>query len=178
MRKTSVFVGLVAVAVTAAAAWNLNAAPPQGVAGGPPFQRGFGGPPWRGADSPIAKFAQGRIGRMLVLRSELDITPEQRQQLIAKLKPHREDVVTAVRDMHAARTALASAVTADAPNEAAIRAAAEKLGKEIGDAAVVVSGVVADARKVLTDEQVKKIQAARADSLDAVDDLFEKLLSE
>ena len=177
MRKTSMCVSLVALAVTVAAGWNLSAAPPEG-AGGPPFQRGFGGPPWRGGDSPIAKFVQGRIGRMLVLRSELDISPKQRQQLIAKLKPHREDVLKAVKSVHAARTELASAVTADSTDESAIRTAAEKLGTEIGNAAVVMSGVVADAREVLTDEQVKQIRDARADSVDAFDKLFSKLLGE
>ena len=61
------------------------------------------------------------------------------------------------------------------PDEKAIRAAADDLGKSIGDAAVLASHIRQQIAPILTDEQKHEIGDFRSQSDAAVDKFFAKM---
>jgi periplasmic protein CpxP/Spy len=124
---------------------------------------------------PVRMFLSGQLGRLLELRSELDLTADQRSQIREIVKSHRQEIADAIRPMVEKRRALRDATLAENANEATIRAAADELGKAIGDAAVVGSHVKAEIHKVLTPEQQEKISHFRGESQSAVDKFLDKM---
>ena len=127
------------------------------------------------ADTPLGRFIQGRIGRALILRSELNVTEAQRQQVRAILESYRSDIAAVVKPLVAKRRALREATMADQPDEKAIRAAADELGKAIGDAAVLGAKVKGEARKVLSDSQVERIKQFQKDNDESVDAFLDQV---
>lgn len=124
---------------------------------------------------PLRMFIQGQIGRMMTLRSELDVSEEQREAIKKIVLGHRSEIVTVAKPIVEKRRALRDATMAKDSNEEAIRSAANDLGKAIGDAAVLASKVKSEVGKVLTPEQQHKIEAFRQESDQSVDNFIEKL---
>jgi Spy/CpxP family protein refolding chaperone len=120
-------------------------------------------------------FIHGEIGRLMTLHSELDLSADQREQLHAIVKNHKSEIVAVAKPIVEEKRALRDATVAKEPNEAAIRSAADKLGKSIGDAAVLASKLKGEAAKVLTSDQVKKIENFRTESDNAVDSFLAKI---
>ena len=116
-------------------------------------------------DTPLKDFIRGQIGRWMVLRSELKLSPEQKQQLRTTLISHKKAIAQTVESVVVKRQALRDAVLAE-KDEETIRAAASDLGKAIGDAAVKASRLHHELKTKLhlTKEQVAKLKAFRADS--------------
>ena len=112
---------------------------------------------------PLARFIHGQIGRLMVLKADLAMTDEQRDQLRGILKNHRDELVPVIKQVAGKREALREAVLAETPNEESIRGDAAELGKAIGDAAVVFSRVAGQAKTVLTADQLAKISEFRQD---------------
>ena len=129
-------------------------------------------------DRPLARLIRGQIGRWLVLRSELNLTDDQKQQIAAILKSHKAEIVQAVQPIVEKHRALRAAVTAPSPDEKAIRAASDDLGHAIGDAAVLASKIRGKIAPILTDQQRQEIQDFRSQSDHAVDDFFAKVAAE
>jgi len=131
---------------------------------------GWGAQPAGGDDPsafcapPIARLIAGNIGRFLIIRSELNVTPEQRSKIAATVKSHQGEIRSVAKDILGKRTALREAVLATPNNEEAIRKAATDLGKAIGNAAVLASRVIAEARPALTSEQIERIRKFRMDN--------------
>jgi hypothetical protein len=121
---------------------------------------------------PISRLITGNIGRLLVLRSELNVSNEQREKIRSAVRSHKDEIrpiaATILKKKRALREALLS------QNEEAIRSASAELGKSIGDASVVASKVVKDASKVLSPEQLEKIEKYRM----AADGASDRWLSE
>jgi Spy/CpxP family protein refolding chaperone len=122
-----------------------------------------------GPARPLRMFFSGQFGRLLELRSELDLTTEQRKQIRDILINHRAEIATVIKPVVEERRALREATLTQNVDEAKIRAAAADLGKAIGDAAVVGSTIKAEVRAVLTPEQQKKVDEYRVDTESAVD---------
>ncbi len=118
---------------------------------------------------PIAKLITGSLGRLLVLKSELGITGTQKAEIQAIVKRSMGEMVPSLRSVVDRKRKLRDAVLADHPDEGAIRAAANDLGKSIGDIAVKASKVVLEARKQLTKEQIDKLTKFRSDQDAGVD---------
>jgi len=159
-----------ALVLPAVAAVTLLAAAPAARAADP-----MPGPAWR--STPLGKLISGSLGRMMVLRSELDLTDEQRTQVVSVLREHRVEIGQAARNVVRGRRALDTAVTAGATDEPAIRKAASQLGEAIGDAAVMRASIRAQLRPILTEQQVERIDRFRSDQQQAVDQYLEKLTS-
>jgi Spy/CpxP family protein refolding chaperone len=121
---------------------------------------------------PLRMLASGQFGRLLALRSELDLTAEQRNKIRAILKSHKSDIASALQPVAEKRRTLREATLAESANEAAIRVAADELGKAIGDAAVMGSQIKQEVRAVLTPEQREKVTQFRQQSDSAIDDFF------
>jgi Spy/CpxP family protein refolding chaperone len=110
----------------------------------------------------IGRLISGNIGRFLVLRSELKLTPAQRYQIASVVKSHRQEIAPVAKAVIEKKRALREAVLLIKPgDDKAIRLAANELGKAIGDAAVVASKVIGDAKGALTQEQLERIQQFR-----------------
>ena len=94
-------------------------------------------PSWRQlADTPVGRMISGNLGRLLVLRSEMNVTPEQRAEIRGVLVGHRSQIAATVKSVREKHLVLRDAVLADQPDEGKIRAAARELGIALGDAAV------------------------------------------
>jgi len=119
---------------------------------------------------PIGRLIAGNIGRLLVLKSELNVTDEQKRKIAATVKSHRDEIRPVAQTVIEKRKALREAVMAQPANDQAIRAAATDLGKAIGDAAVVASKVIGEARGALKPDQIERIQKFRASCDDSVAD--------
>jgi Spy/CpxP family protein refolding chaperone len=128
----------------------------------------------RFAQTRIGRLIMGRLGRMLALRSQLNLTPEQKQAVKATLLANRADLKTAVAPVIEKRRALRDAVLSDANDEKAIRAAANDLGKALGDAAVEVNKVKTELKSKagLTPQQIKLIEDFRAQNDAAADQII------
>ena len=124
---------------------------------------------------PLGMLMSGQFGRLLTLRSELGITTDQREQIRGIVKSHRQEIATVLKPVAEKRRALRDATLAETPNDATIHAAADELGKAIGDAAVVGSKIKAEVHDVLTPEQREKITEFRQQSETAVDKFLAKL---
>jgi Spy/CpxP family protein refolding chaperone len=130
------------------------------------------GAPAAGADGgvrPLRAFMSGQFGRLLTLRSELGVTGEQRAEIRQIVASHRSEIVAVAKPIVEKRRALRDAVLAENPDETSIRAAANDLGKAIGDAAVLASQVKPEVYQVLTPEQQKKVEVFRTESHSAMD---------
>jgi Spy/CpxP family protein refolding chaperone len=130
-----------------------------------------------GGPRPWKMFISGQIGRLMSLRSELQLTTEQREQIREILKSHRQELVTVVRPIVEKRRALREATRAKDADERAIRAAADDLGKAIGDAAVVGAKIKAKVMQVMTTDQREKIEEFREQADAAVDRFIEQMAS-
>jgi len=138
----------------------------------------FGGPTTQWADRPLARLIRGQIGRWMVLRSELDLSDDQKQQIGTILESHRAEIVAAVEPVVQKHRTLREAVISANPDEKTIRAAADDLGNAIGNAAVLASRIRGQIAPILTDQQRQEIKDFRSQSDQAVDDFFAKVAAE
>jgi Spy/CpxP family protein refolding chaperone len=117
------------------------------------------------------------FGLLKQLHSDMDVTKDQREKIHGVLKEHRGEIAGVVKPLVEKRRALRDAVMAQNPDEAAIRSAANDLGKAIGDAAVLASKVKPEICKVLTSEQKEKLKEFRQESDKKVDEFVETISS-
>jgi Spy/CpxP family protein refolding chaperone len=133
-----------------------------------------GGTP-AGDMGPLQRLFSGQIHRLLKLRSELDLSADQKDQIHDILESNRSDIASALKPVVAKRQALRELIAAPTTDEPAIRAAADDLGKSIGDAAIEGAKVRAQLWKVLTPQQQDKVTAFRKDSEKATNDALDRL---
>jgi Spy/CpxP family protein refolding chaperone len=165
MLRTKVMVGVLAGVVAIAA-----------IAATPAIHAAAKGAHCGWGNCPLANLIHGHIGRLMVLKSELNVTDEQKAKIKETLKADKPEIAKVAKGVWEKRTALLNAVLAEQSDEQAIRKAADDLGKSIGDAAVVASKVVGQVRPVLTSEQREKIKKFRQDNQEATGKFFDKVL--
>jgi Spy/CpxP family protein refolding chaperone len=129
---------------------------------------------WPGAKTALGRMISGNLGRLMVLRSELNLSDEQRGQVRDVLVRHRGEIVATAQAVRAKRLVLRDAVLAETADEAAIRAAAAELGEQMGEAAVKASKLKAQIAPILTEEQRALIVKFMADREQAVDRFLEQ----
>ena len=110
------------------------------------------------SDTPMKRLIMGKIGRVMVLRSELNVTVEQKKKFKDILVNHKDELAPLARTVVEKKRTLRDAILAENPKEATIRAAAKDLSKTIEEAAVRASKLVAEARPLLTSKQTESIQ--------------------
>jgi len=120
---------------------------------------------------PLRRFISGQIGRLMTLKSDLNLSDDQKQQIKQIVLSHRSEIVAVAKPLVESKRALRDATFAANPDEQAIRAAADKLGKAVADAAVLASKIKMEAAKVLTADQMKTLSEFR-DSTDKSVDRF------
>ncbi|MDD4888507.1 MAG: Spy/CpxP family protein refolding chaperone [Phycisphaerae bacterium] len=110
------------------------------------------------------------IGRhVLGLPDEINLTADQKQQIGKVLKGHKAEIIPVFKQLRDDHRKLQSAVRAEPTDEKAIRSAAEHLGKDIGDAAVLRAKIRKEVLPILTDEQKAKLEKFRANVQGSVD---------
>lgn len=129
------------------------------------------------AHTPLGRLLSGHLGRLLVLRSEMNVTDEQRQKIKGVVVEHKGEIAKAAKGVWEKRTALRDAVLGGEADEAAIRRAADELGKAIGDAAVLGSKIRGQVAPILTDRQKELIKECRADCQTATEKFFQEAVS-
>ena len=129
----------------------------------------------RVVDTPLGQHLTGSIGRLLVLRSELGVTAEQRAQIRATVLEHAPDLVETAQDVVQEWRTLGDAVLAEEIDEKAIRNAAAEFGASIGDAAIARAKLIREVRGVLSNEQIDAIKEFRAEQLRSVERLLEQV---
>lgn len=92
----------------------------------------------------------------------LNLTEDQRNQIRGLREAQRKEAQALRGRMRAARQQLQQAMRADAPDEAAIRTAAEALGALQADQAVLQGRARSQFMQVLTPEQQAQMKQARA----------------
>ena len=107
---------------------------------------------------PLANTALGRtiagcFGRVLTLRSDLNVSDEQRQQIREVIMSHRSEIASTVKSVRDQRVALRDLARSDDTDESQIRAAADALGKAISDAAVKAVELRAEIAPLLDQDQ-------------------------
>jgi Spy/CpxP family protein refolding chaperone len=112
---------------------------------------------WPPANTPLGRLISGSLGRLLVLRSELNLSAAQRDQIRTVLVSHKAQIAGTVKSVHDKRVALRNAVLGGKAAETQIRAAADDLGKAITEAAVKASKLRAELAPILTEEQRQQI---------------------
>ncbi len=113
--------------------------------------------PGRGAP-PHSDFAPHVFGR---IARALDLSDDQKSQIKAVLKTRASEIEAQIKASASARRAVHEAVLAEPPDEAAIRAAAQKFGQVHADAAVLFAKIRTEIQPILTSEQRAKIQKFR-----------------
>jgi Spy/CpxP family protein refolding chaperone len=123
------------------------------------------------ADRPLGRLLMGRMGRAMELKSELNLTDEQKHAIQQTLAAHKAELAKAMQPVVEKKRALRDAVLEDKGDEKAIRTAADELGKAIGDASVLLAKVKSEVRSnaKLTDEQMKQIKDFRVSNDAAID---------
>ena len=124
---------------------------------------------------PLRNFINGQIGRLMTLRSEMDLTPEQRRQIKTIVQSHRKEIADVAKPLIEKHRALRDATLAPTMDEKAIRAAAEEMGKSIGDAAVLAAKIKAQVRAVLKPDQLQKLEEFRKHADQATDEFIQKM---
>ncbi len=117
----------------------------------------------------IRNMIQGNIGRLLTLRSSLDVTDSQREEIRHVVKEYRAEMLPIIEDIVESRRTLHEAVLVEQPDETTIRTAAANLGDAIAEAALLASDITVQIRPILTDEQIVQLQEFATERADAVD---------
>jgi len=128
-------------------------------------------------NTPLGRLVSGTIGRLLVLRSEMNVSGEQRAKIRQLLMTHRAQIVETVKALRDRRVALRDAVLSGKAGEAQIRAAAAELGKVIGDAAVRASKLRDGIAPILTEEQRELVREFFMENDRAIDRFLTKAAS-
>jgi len=164
MKRRGFFHWVGILAVVALAAWGVVRV--VHAAQGPSDERGAWGGRGMGMHAglgergrgPLGRLIRASVGRLITLRAELNITDEQREQLKAIVQAHHDEIAQVVKKLVEKKQALRQAVMAQPADEDAIRAASNAVGKAVGDAAVLGSKIIDEARGVLTPEQLELIK--------------------
>ena len=154
--KISLAAGFVAVVLAAGSAL-VSAQDGQMPRRGP--GAGMGGPPpdgMRGPGGPMGPmgFAPGFRG--------LDLTDDQKAQVKSIADSHQAEFKAAGEKIGTAREALRTLLQADAIDESAIRAKSVEVANAEADAAILGAKVHAQAKQVLTAEQLAKLKELQA----------------
>ena len=126
---------------------------------------------WRGplAHSPLGRTITGCLGRVFTLRSDLNISDEQRQQIRGVIVSHRAEIASTVKSIRDKRVVLRDLVRSDNAEESKIRTAAEALGQAVGDAAVKAAKLRGEIAPLLNQGQRTKIDKFLMENDAAID---------
>jgi Spy/CpxP family protein refolding chaperone len=126
--------------------------------------------------SPVGKMISGTVGRLMVLRSEMNVTAEQKAAIRNVLVDRRPQIAETVQSVREKRLVLRNAVLSGESDEVKVRAAADELGKAIGDAAVRAVKLRNEIAPILSEEQRQLIGTFLQENDAAVDRFLDRAI--
>jgi len=105
------------------------------------------------ADTPLGRTISGCFGRVLTLRSDLNVSDSQRQQIRDVVISHRSEIAATVKSVRDQRVVLRDLVRSGEANQSQIRTAADALGRAISDAAVKAAELRGEIAPLLNEDQ-------------------------
>ncbi len=163
MRKTLLSLALVGTIATAAMAVSPGVGPASCLRG--PL-----------ANTPLGRTIAGCFGRVLTLRSDMNVTAEQRQQIRDVVLSHRSEIAATAKSVRDQRVALRDLVRSDKADESQIRAAADALGQAVSDAAVKAVSLRGEIAPILTDDQRTTIDKFLMENDAAIDAFLDSVI--
>jgi Spy/CpxP family protein refolding chaperone len=130
-------------------------------AGAGAMAQGPGGPGGR-RGGPMARGPMGPGGAIDLPLAQLNLTPQQRDQVQTIMGSHKDELQALGDRQMAARQALDQAIAADAIDEGAIRQKAADLGAVEADMGVVRAHIRAEVLQVLTPDQQRQAKTLAA----------------
>lgn len=127
------------------------------------------------SDTPLGRLFQGQVGRMLTLRSQLNLSDEQRDQIRQIIADHKPELAKAAKQIVTQRRAIRDAVIRPDHSEADIRKAAENISQTITQTALLAGQIREKVFAVLTVQQVQLIEKAMLDRQQAVDQWLDEI---
>jgi Spy/CpxP family protein refolding chaperone len=132
--------------------------------------------PFRGRRPLLARLAAGaRVAPLGKLASRLGVTDAQKAQIKAVMQSHREERQGFATRAADARAALRAAMTADPPDEAAIRQRSAELAAVQADMAVARARVRAEVLQQLTPEQRAQAKTLQSQMKDRISKLRQRV---
>lgn len=105
------------------------------------------------AGTPLGRTISGCIGRVITLRSDLNVSDEQRQQIHDVLRSHHSEIASTAKSVRDKRVALRDLARSDNADQAQIQAAADALGQAVSEAAVKAVKLGGEIAPLLNQEQ-------------------------
>ena len=121
--------------------------------------------PRQARDGAHGGSGHGQTGDILKILNKLDLTPAQEKEVASILRKHREEIGDGATGMAEARMAFRDTMMAEEYSDAAVRQAAQGLGEQEEQFAVLIAQIMNEVRSVLTPaqkERMKKIRERRA----------------
>jgi len=106
---------------------------------------------------------------MLNFRHETPLSAEQKQKARGVIESHRSEIRSQMERGRDARRAMMDAVKGSGPDAAATKEAADKIGNAARDRALLMARVASEIKPLLTPEQLKRVESARAEIESDVD---------
>lgn len=117
----------------------------------------------------------GRVGALLTLWAELDVTDAQRDTVRQAVTAHKPELLSTARGAVAAGRTLRDTVLDPSASDEAVRLAAAELGRAIGEGAVVRAGLIRELQPAFTEEQRAAIHIFIQGNDEALDGLLAKV---
>jgi len=121
------------------------------------------------SNTPLRRVVSGCLGRFFTLRSDLNVTDQQRDQIRELLKSRRSEIATTVKSVRDARVALRDLARSEDADQAEIQAAADALGQSVSKAAFGAVKLRGQIAQVLTVEQRAMIDEFLSENDQAID---------
>lgn len=112
------------------------------------------------------------IRHLLNFRHETPLSAEQKQKAQGVLESHRSEIRSQMEKGRDARRAMMAAVKESGSDAVATREAADKIGNAARDRALLMAKVASEIKPLLTPEQLKRVESARAEIESEVDAAF------
>lgn len=126
-------------------------------------------------DGEIRKMMMGNMGRLMALRSELDVTKEQREQLHGVMKNHRSSMHEKFGNVMKARKELQSQIMLGEATEDSIKASADQIAEAVTAVALEAKTARDEAMAVFSEDQQSKIQEVMVKNIATRKEIHEKM---
>ena len=170
MRRMGVWMRLAVLLAMAAPTWAQDG-------------RGGGGNAWQQRRAEwrenrrerIREFVLDRASSRQAMVEEMNLTQEQKTDLFLLMMEYRPEFSSVAEQAKEKKQELVDLVLCDEQDEDAMREVSAELGEILGEISVMAAAFVADAKTILTEEQVHTFMKFQADKQDDVDGLFKGL---
>ena len=147
MKKTIVAILITGTLFGAAAAWAWMPGQGRGPAGDPSLHQ-----------RPLLRLLQGEKGRLMALYADLDVSPDQREQIQGIVRGYRDELAPLIQQLVRHRQAMRKAVIVESADLPDVQQTAEALGASITEVSLLAVDIGREVRAALTPEQIGQLE--------------------